>query len=358
MTRTLFTAAALAALFATAPARADHEDRAEAKDHAPIGVMGDHRHKKGEFMLSYRFMRMRMGESLIGTDAVPAATIATTVPNRFANPPMSPPTLRVVPTDMAMDMHMVGAMWAPTDRVTLMAMGTVLANTMDHVTFQGPAGATPLGQFTTETSGFGDTKIAALIGLFDGRVHSAHLNAGFSVPTGSITEEDDVLTPMGTRPTIRTPYPMQLGSGTWDLEPGITYLGEQGPVAWGAQYRATLRTGENDEGYALGDIHQTTAWASYGLSPSSSVSARVAARTQGRIDGIDPQITAPVQTANPDFQGGERIELGAGLNLMAQSGPLSGHRVSVEALLPVYQDLNGPQMRTDWTLTVGWQKAF
>lgn len=31
-----------------------------ADGHAPIGVMGDHLHKKGSYMLSYRFMRMSM----------------------------------------------------------------------------------------------------------------------------------------------------------------------------------------------------------------------------------------------------------------------------------------------------------
>lgn len=29
-------------------------------DHTPIGIMGDHNHKKGEFMMSYRYMRMDM----------------------------------------------------------------------------------------------------------------------------------------------------------------------------------------------------------------------------------------------------------------------------------------------------------
>ncbi len=347
---------AAAAALLPLSARADHDSGA--KDHAPIGVMGDHRHKKGEFMLSYRFMRMEMAGSRIGTDAVSPETIATTVPNRFANPPMSPPTLRVVPLEMTMDMHMVGAMWAPTDRVTLMAMGMIASNTMDHLTFQGPAGTTTLGEFTTESSGFGDTKIAALVGLFDSENTSVHLNAGISLPTGSITEEDDVLTPMGTRPTLRLPYPMQLGSGTFDLEPGITYLGETEHFSWGGQYRAVIRLGENDEGYTLGDRHEATAWAAWGPNRTVSFSARVAARTQEAIDGFDARVTAPVQTAQPDFQGGERIDVGGGLNLYATDGALKGHRLAVEALFPVYQDLNGPQLETDWTLTVGWQKAF
>ena len=84
--------------------------------------MGDHRHATGEIMLSYRFMRMEMSGSQIGTTEVSPLQIATTVPNRFFGAPMQPPTLRVVPTEMTMDMHMFGAMYAPNDRVTFMAM--------------------------------------------------------------------------------------------------------------------------------------------------------------------------------------------------------------------------------------------
>ncbi len=35
--------------------------------HAPIGVMGDHVHRKGMFMLSYRYMRMFMDGNRDGT---------------------------------------------------------------------------------------------------------------------------------------------------------------------------------------------------------------------------------------------------------------------------------------------------
>ena len=37
--------------------------------HAPIGVMGDHRHEAGEIMFSYRFMYMNMDGSRDGADA-------------------------------------------------------------------------------------------------------------------------------------------------------------------------------------------------------------------------------------------------------------------------------------------------
>ncbi len=364
MRNVYFSAAAAACLAMSSPALAHDAAAAPtvAKDHAPIGVMGDHMHKKGEVMFSYRFMRMQMEGSRIGTDPVSPEEIATTVPNQFFGAPMQPPTLRVVPLDMTMDMHMLGAMYGVTDWLTVMAMGQLVDNGMDHLTFQGGMGTSELGEFRTESFGFGDTRLSGLVRVFEtrggGARHHAHLNAGISIPTGSTTETDDVLTPMNMRPTLRLPYPMQLGSGTFDLEPGVTYTGATDLFSWGAQYRATLRAGENDEGYSLGDVHQATAWAQYGPANWISFSARGAFRSQGRIDGLDPVIVAPVQTANPDFQGGERFDIGAGVNIAGQGGAVDGHRLAVEVLFPVYQDLNGPQLETDWTLTVGWQKSF
>ena len=64
-------------------------------------------------------------------------------------------------------------------------------------------------------------------------MHKLHLNAGLSLPTGDIDEEDDVLAPTGMRPTLRLPYAMQLGTGTWDLLPGLTYNGNHHQWGWG-----------------------------------------------------------------------------------------------------------------------------
>ena len=41
-----------------------------ADSHAPIGVMGDHTHHKGEVMLAYRWMYMGMEGSRVGTDKI------------------------------------------------------------------------------------------------------------------------------------------------------------------------------------------------------------------------------------------------------------------------------------------------
>ncbi|GAB5470877.1 MAG: transporter [Rhodospirillales bacterium] len=365
---TAFAAAGLLCLGAVASALA-HEDQGlaltseglapiQADAHAPIGVMGDHMHKAGEWMISYRFMHMRMGGNKIGTDYVSAEEIATTQPNTFFGMPGQPPTLRIVPTSMNTNMHMFGAMYAPTDWVTLMVMGNFVTKSMEHTTFQGGMGTTQLGTFETNSSGFGDTKISALGKIYEDEVHHLHLNGGLSLPSGSITKEGRILTPMGGTPVVRLPYAMQLGSGTVDLMPGVTYTGNWDKLGWGAQYGSTIRLFRNSQDYALGNLHQLTAWGSYEPLPWISGSLRLTGQTSGQIKGQDPNIAGPVQTANPDNYGGQRLDAGFGVNLVGQDGILRGNRLGLEFTVPFYQNLNGPQMAANWAVVVGFQKSF
>lgn len=352
----IIVAAAVAAVF-SAGALADSDSSARADSHAPIGVMGDHIHKKGEWMFSYRYMRMEMEDSRIGTDRVTPETIATTQANPFFGLPMQPPTLRVVPTRMTTEMHMLGMMYAPTDWVTLMVMTNYTEKEMDHITFQGPAGTDVLGQFTTRSDGFGDTSVAGLFRLFDGPNHRAHATAGISLPTGEFKEEDQVLAPTGATPTLRLPYPMQIGSGSFDAILGLTYSGNSARWGWGAQWRSVLRVENNSEGYRRGDEHKLTTWLSRLWSPNFSTSIRLAGFERGNVDGQDPLIVAPVQTADPNRQGVTRLDLGLGFNLLG-TGSLAGHRLAFEFNLPLYQDLDGPQLESEWMLTAGYQYSF
>jgi len=324
-------------------------------DPAPFGVMGAHMHPKGGWMFSYRFMTMDMEGNRIGEDGVSPEYIVANVPNRFFGAPMQPPNLRIVPTDMTMDMHMFGAMYAPTDDFTLMIMGSYLKKSMDHITFN-PMGTARIGGFTTRTSGFGDTKVTGLYRLYEQGMHHLHLNAGLSISTGSTDERDTILTPMGATPKVRLPYPMQLGSGTEDILAGLTYTATIDRLQLGAQYQGTFRTGE-DNGYTLGDVQQVTTWAAYKWKHWLSTSARLVYKDQDKIDGIDPQIVGPVQTANPDFQGGETTDFLLGVNI-AGSGALKGHELGVEYSIPIERDLNGPQLETDQVFSVGWRYGF
>ena len=356
MKTTLLAGATLLAILST-PLLADSPGNVRADTHAPIGVMADHFHNQGEWMFSYRYMHMDMGGNRSGSGDIDPATIATTVPNRFFGTPGQPPTLRVVPLDMSMDMHMFGLMYGINDALTLAVMTSYIDKSMNHLTFLGGMGSNELGRFRTESSGIGDTSVNLLWRLHEhdsGRIHAAF---GLSLPTGSIDETAQVLTPMNMRPTLRLPYAMQLGSGSYDPILGLTYAGFSGDWAWGLQQRSVFRLSDNDEDYRLGDEHRLTGWVSRSWSDSVSTSVRLGWRDQGRIDGIDSLIVAPVQTADPSRQGGKRSEVGFGLNWAGQAD-LRGHRVAFEWLLPIDQDLNGPQLEVDWSLIAGYQFSF
>ncbi|MBV1904762.1 MAG: transporter [Pseudomonadales bacterium] len=320
--------------------------------HAPISIMGDHLHQKGELMLSYRFMHMDMQGNRTGTSHISPEHIATSTTNPFANLPMQPQTLRVVPTKMTMDMHMFGLMYAPSDRLTVMAMLNYLEKEMQHLTFMGSSGSTSLGTFTTKTSGLGDSSLSALIKLNKSEHTQSHITVGISLPTGEIKETDNILTPMNTRPSPRLPYPMQLGSGSFGAIVGTTYSGNINRWGWGGQWRSVFRLNKNDEDYRLGNEHRLSGWGSYLMNPHINLSGRLSYYRRDNIHGIDSQIRAPVQTADPDRQAKKVLELGLGMNFLL---PGNRNRLAVELGIPLYRDLDGPQLETDWTLTLGWQ---
>lgn len=315
-------------------------------DHAPIGVMGDHRHRAGEWMVSLRSMQMHMQGNRDGTRSLSPAAVAG-----YPNPHAPPANLRVVPLKMRMQMHMIGGMWAPTDWLTAMVMGSYIDLHMNHLTYQGMNGTTELGQFRTEASGWGDTRLSALIGPSD--PHAAwHLQLGLSLPTGSNTERDQVLTPMNTRPELRLPNAMQLGSGTLDWLLGATSRHQVAGLELGGQLSAVLREAHNDEGYRLGNELELSTWLAKGWSAQWSTAARLQFRDRGRIDGRDPKIGAPVQTADPNSYGGSETWLH-----LSSNHQLGSHRLALEFGLPLHRNLNGPQLEADWMLTVGYQIA-
>jgi hypothetical protein len=238
-------------------------------------------------------------------------------------------------------------MYAPSERVTLMAMGTYHHRTMDHITRAG-------GAFSTASDGVGDVTVGGLIGLADWGRQSLFANLGLSVPVGSITATDVLPTSNGQ--AVQLPYPMQIGSGSWDVLPGFTYLGQVDNWSWGGQTRGTLRLGNNSRDWRLGHRGMLTFWSARQFGRHASVSLRVAGETWGDVSGADAAGSvnpAVVPTARTDLRGGTQLDAGLGINLYVPKA--QAFRIAAEFLVPVHRDLHGPQLETDWTLVVGLQ---
>ena len=303
--------------------------------HAPISVMGDHMHAMGEWMVSYRYMTMEMKGLLDGSND----TTSTTAGSKFPRSMMGD----MLPKEMTMDMHMFGAMHAISDQWTLMCMINYLDNEM-----------TMQNGDMMETSGLGDLKIGGLYDLArwkDGR--RSHLSLGLSAPTGSIDEKSGANT---------VGYGMQLGSGTWDFQPAITYLGQTENYSYGAQLGGVLRIGDNDQGYTLGNQVDATVWGARKITDALSASLKIDHTCQEEVDGSHKGISTMQRTMtpakDPAHQGRDLTSAGLGLNYYFQSGALKGHRIAAEWETPIHQKVNGVQLELDSSWTLGWQYAW
>ena len=325
------------------------EPKSRPDSHAPIGVMGDHGHKSREIMVAYRFMAMQMEGLQSGTESVAAADVLH--------------DFMAVPTQMAMRMHMLGAMFAPHDRGTLMVMANYLQKHMDmegahhsmsmaeahHST--GGAHAPAARHHEMSSAGLGDTKVEAILSLWKWHHLTLIGNAGVSLPTGSIAQ-------MGENRQI-LPYPMQLGSGSFELRPGVTLAGYLGSWSYGSQLRGRFPLNTNARNYQYGNAYTATVWGARRLSEWLSLGARLRFAQWDTLTGSDADLN-PMMSPNhrSDWRGGRHLTLAISGNLLVPTGALAGHRLAIEFQRPMYQDFTGTQLKTPWQLMFGWQYAF
>jgi hypothetical protein len=288
-----------------------------------------------KWMVLYRYMFMDMDGNRDGTRRLNESNV-------FAKGFMVAPTL------MTMQMHMAGVMYRHSNDLTLMAMLPYRLLSMDHVTMSGV-------RFTTQSDGIGDGRLMGRYVLHRWKGQQLRFDAGVSFPTGSTNEKDD----MPTGPNQKLPYPMQLGSGTFDLLPGIAYMGQTGAWSWGTQLGGTLRLGRNSEGYSLGEQLAVAVWGTRRWTNWLGTSLRFDGQKEGNIDGQDNDLNPRlVPTADPNRRARERVDVSLLVDLFGSKGLVQGHRLTAEVRRPIYQFLDGPQLETDWIFAVAWRLAF
>ena len=153
--------------------------------HAPAGVMYDHLHSRGEWMIGYRAMHhrfddLRHGGSDVSRSDLPAQGYSA------------------APTSMTMTMHMLDIMYAPSDDLTLMLMPHYMTMDMGMTALDGAPGdhgdhgdmGAHHGSHRHDVDGMGDTVLAALQRL--GRIgpHEFIGALGVSAPTGDVHKKN------------------------------------------------------------------------------------------------------------------------------------------------------------------------
>lgn len=229
-----------------------------------------------------------------------------------------------------MQMHMAMVMYAPTDKLTLMALFPYVRKEMNHVTTDG-------ARLAERTDGIGDIELRGMYAVYETAEPRQWLlvSGGVGLPSGSID---------ATMNGMRLEYPMQIGSGTFSVLPGVTYLGQVLPWGWAVDFGSTFRLGMNDNGYRLGDRYQAGASITRQLEHSVSVSVGARGELWENVRGSD-SVLDPMDepTKNSNAQGGRRLSALLGFTAHPDNSFLKGQHFHVQAEVPFVQRADGPQ---------------
>jgi len=206
------------------------------------------------------------------------------------------------------------------------------------------------GTSTLQSSGVGDLELGGIRNLYEGDGEVVRMHIGIGVPTGSFDEKDG---------GALLPYQMQLGTGTFDLRPGVAYLSQEESWSWGAQARGRIHLDKNSDDWARGDEGNLGIWAATEFSADVAGSLRLDyygwSDYHGGNDALDP-------TFNPAFdphtEGGERLDIHVGAMWQLGSSSVKEQQLGIEFGVPIDEWLDGPQLQTDFVANFSWHLAF
>jgi hypothetical protein len=211
---------------------------------------------------------------------------------------------------------------------------------------------------TVYVEGLGDCKLQGVYTIYKDVFHRFEAYGGTTIPTGAI----DLTGPDGLPLNPRN----QLGSGTFDMIPGISYTFTKRHWTLGDRIESTVHTGKNSSGYRLGDDFSDTALISYEImkifSPEINMTLRnkqknitdhpVSFVTQKESHQVDPGAGLPGPTdPSADLnRAGTSFDGTAALVSHLPLGYRSPVKVSVIVGVPLFRAGARPDtgMQTNW----------
>ena len=325
----------------------------------PLNVPGGGIPEPKEFRFKISQMFMQMGSLREGTSDISEGSLLA--------PPMTPGKFVVVPSSMQMHMTMLSGAYSFTDNFALMAMTGLKFNRMQMEFNAGLQAATGESGFTMESKGVGDIQLLGKYRLYSDD-HLAPKDKvstlfGVSIPTGSIDKKFSNNPVPGQNGTI-LPFKMQMGSGTFDPMLGLAYQGSQDPFWYGATALYTARIYDNNRGYQQGDEFRLDLYSMYQFHENSVAHLQLngtwndsysdepdAGRELGHGHlGFNPANPFTSPLFDPSNYGGTQLNVTAGI----QWQPLPLNIIELNGSVPLYQDLNGPQMAEDYRVMLTW----
>ena len=303
--------------------------------HGPGGIRGDLLPRTRTLDLRLQFTARAFEGHLAGRDEVPSLVVL----QDFEMVPLTRTSLTV-------------ALEAQAGLLDWLAVGIRAPFVFNEAEF---ATQTLVG--SVDASGIGDLEAHVMVGLHDRWPIRAHLGAGVAFPTGSVTHTG-ITADLPTTSRI-LPYPLQTGSGTWALLPSAALALENEYGTVGIQGSGRIYLAANDRNWQPGGAFEGNIYMQHRFNAWISGSARVAVARWDDVAGLDVAVQPQASPMHWTLtQGGTRVEIPVGMNIRFAEGPLHGHRLSAEILLPVHQNLSGPQLRSTWGVAASWGYTF
>jgi len=241
-------------------------------------------------------------------------------------------------------------------------------NRMDMAFNSAMTTMTKRSAYTMKSSGIADTMLMTKYRVYSDDplipTSEASLFIGVSLPSGSINQRNSTH-PLAVRRTELLPYSMQLGSGTVDPMLGLLYQGSSSPWWWGVDGIYTGHWYDNSRNYRLGDTVKFDTYLmnqmSYNLLWQIQANVEWKGHIRGQADeaanglsghAIHGNAGSPLMTPLWDTNnyGGVKTSITVGL----QWQPLPLHIIDLSVKIPVYQRLNGVQLKDQFGVMLTW----
>lgn len=330
----------------------------------PMNILGGGIPETHEFRFKIQPMFMRMQGLRSGASNVDGNSL-------LGMPVMGgKPTGKYMAVQKNMDMSMLNlAMgYSFSDDFFAGIMPMYQDNRMDMVFNSAMSMMTKRSGYTMESNGMADTMLMTKYRIYADDLliptSEASLFVGASLPSGSISKRNTTH-PMSERQSELLPYGMQLGSGTVDPMLGLLYQGSSSPWWWGLNGVYTGRWYDNQRNYRLGDVVRVDTYLMHQISYNFLWQVQANFEWKGRIRGqadeaesgfsghaVHGNPASPFMTPlwNPINYGGVKTSITVGL----QWQPVPLHIIDLAVKLPVYQRLNGVQLKDQFGVMLTW----
>jgi hypothetical protein len=325
---------------------------------APLGIFGASLPSKGKLVVSVNETYAKFSGSLVGTQSVTPQYAVTNIVSPSTPASSVSHVVRNDPNDNEIFTDTIGFTYGLTADVALSAKISYFHKTQHVDVFSGMSGSTLLGMSETSSSGWGDTSVSGIWHVWRDGNSQLNVNMGLVLPTGNTDVTSYTFNNSGVYSTKRAVYTLQLGHGTYDILPGITYSTTNGPWSWGASYQGDIPLDYNQNGYRWGNYHAISGWNGYTWTKGLESTVRLTAELQGAIAGSDPAILGYGPCSVAAWYGGKYVTVFPGVVISGDHFGVPSASFGVEVGLPIYQDLNGLHTARQYSVSAGLKYGF